>query len=124
MPTYLVDVTLTDRYAPGSPTLRRLKKDPPPGWEYREDWKVGSVYFCRMTSVVDAPRMGTAVAELARTAEDVFGSNYTAKGAQLVVRDAAFELEDLLPYRYRKPRPRANGSGAAMRRRASGEPDG
>jgi hypothetical protein len=104
MPTFLVDLTLTNRYLPEMPEMADGRH---PDWELRDDWRVGGVRFLRLTRTFPGvPNGAVLVQELADEADKVFGDDHPSVVAQLAIRDATFELDDVLPYRYTKPRPR------------------
>jgi hypothetical protein len=113
MPTYMLDLTMTDRYLEDQPRRRRLHDVAHGGidgtWEFREEWRSGSSTFYRMTTLIEAPHVPELFAKLQAEMGACFpvdAERWFPKTVQLVVRDIVFDLNDVLPYRYTKPRPR------------------
>lgn len=113
MPTYMLDITVTDRYRPDMrPQLESLAQTPREGWEFREGWKSGSVSYWRFTTYQEHASLAAVCASIATVALEE-GTEQMPVTASMAIRDVSFALEEVLPYRYSKARPRGRGGPVA-----------
>ena len=102
MPTYHLDVTVSDRYLdqPHALALREWVGRAP-GFQEVDTWHAGPVHFWRFTLLMDRPSLADLFDTLKAMRSEFIGEANVPLVTQLAIRDVRFSLEEALPYRYR-----------------------